>query len=234
MLLNLGSRIELSCEIGTYQPNPGQAFCIPCDPGQMCPYRNMTIAVDCEEGYYCPGGDKEACPPGTFNNKTGAKNASECSDCLKGMFCLGYGNKVPDGYCIAGYYCEGGASSNAPNTSHPKYLKNGPCQTGHYCTKGTVVPTPCPRGTYRNTTGASLSTQCYRCSPGYYCEDYGLTSPTGPCLEGWYCPSWEGSMVATPKNYTCFAGHYCPNGTAYPLACKPGIKIFSCFCCIGI
>lgn len=222
MFLFLGSKIELSCKPGTYQADLGQANCTLCDPGKMCPEYNMTEPINCKPGFYCPGGHEQPCPPGTYNNRTGLSVDGACMDCIQGMFCPGLGNENPYGFCKEGYYCQGGAASMAPNQSHPRYPLNGPCPAGHYCPEGISAPEKCPKGTFRNTTGARNSGDCLPCTPGHYCADGGLEQPTGLCAEGWYCPSGHLSSVPTPDNFTCFVGHYCPNGTAWPLPCETG------------
>jgi len=221
-LLFIGSHIELSCLPGTYQANLGGENCTSCDIGKMCPEYNMTAPIDCKRGYYCPGGVAQACPPGTFNNRSGLSMESACSDCIPGKYCPGYGNEAPYGSCKEGYYCQGGASSEVPNATHPRYPLNGPCPAGRYCPTGVASPFLCERGTFRNSTGARNSGECFECAPGFYCETYGLTEPTGMCAEGWYCPSGHLSKVPTPDNFTCFAGHYCPNGTSWPIECETG------------
>ena len=45
-------------------------------------------------------------------------------------------------------------------------------------------PPLCPAGTYSNATGLETVGQCETCTAGYYCEDPGLTEPTGPCDAG--------------------------------------------------
>ena len=42
----------------------------------------------------------------------------------------------------------------------------------------------CPSGTYSNATGLMTVDQCNPCTAGSYCEDPGLTEPTGLCDAG--------------------------------------------------
>ncbi len=225
-----GCAIELGCQPGTYQPNKQQANCTQCAPGFYCPADNMTSQYFCRAGYYCPGGDTSGvkCPAGTYNNRTGAKLPTDCSDCPKGLYCL-EGSVNPTGKCQKGYYCQGQAASKAPSTSTPKYPKNGPCESGAYCPEGTAAPVLCPEGTYRSTPGAASASDCAPCDPKYYCKGYGLKKPSGDCQGGWYCP--EGSQDPTPKNLTCWAGHYCPNGTALPIPCPTGNNVLDFLLC---
>lgn len=83
----LGTHIELSCLPGTYQPNLGQGNCIPCGPGSMCPYQNMSSVEPCMAGYYCPNGTQQACPAGTYGNRSGLSSIDMCTDCPSGVFC---------------------------------------------------------------------------------------------------------------------------------------------------
>lgn len=40
------------------------------------------------------------------------------------------------------------------------------CPAGHYCVRGSSVPTPCPAGFHRNKTGGKGEADCYRCPNG--------------------------------------------------------------------
>lgn len=64
---------------------------------------------------------------------------------------------------------------------------SGPCPPGSYCLQQTSSPTPCPRGTYSNTTKLEAETECSDCPYGLYCGELGLTEPSGPCEAGFYC-----------------------------------------------
>ena len=79
--------MELSCLPGTYQPNFGQGECISCGPGNMCPFQNMSSVQPCMAGYYCPNGILEACPEGTYGNRSGLSSLDMCTDCPSGVFC---------------------------------------------------------------------------------------------------------------------------------------------------
>ena len=192
----------------------------------MCPYQNMTKPVLCRPGYYCPGGKEELCPVGTYNNQTGVNEELACIDCPKGKYCEGLGNENPTGSCDAGFFCEGGATSRAPIASTAnatKYPRNGPCPTGSYCPSGISEPRKCPQGTFRNITGGMTKSNCYLCTSGSYCSSEGLTSVTGMCYGGWYCPPDYANAEPTPHNFTCPVGHFCPNGTVLPKECEAGM-----------
>ena len=123
-----------------------------------------------------------ACPAGTFNNITNAKNISECNPCIPGHYCEGSGLVEASGECDAGYFCKQGSKHAKPATKTADY---GPCPVGHYCPKGTVEPKKCLPGTYNSAEGQDV------------CQ---------PCLGGYFC--LEGAQNSTE----CPMGHYCPNG----------------------
>lgn len=62
---------------------------------------------------------------------------------------------------------------------------------------GLVDPEPCPVGTYGNTTGVRQISDCTDCTPGYYCDQRGLTNPSGLCDPGYYC--LDGSYTSAPS-----------------------------------
>ena len=121
----------MSCKPGTFQPDSGQASCLPCTNGTMCPDYNTTYPVQCKLGFYCPTGMPFACPNGTYGKRSGLKSIVECSDCPAGKYCPGLANISPSLLCAAGWYCEGGASSVTPYPSY-KFSKNGRCEKGMF------------------------------------------------------------------------------------------------------
>ena len=67
------------------------------------------------------------------------------------------------------------------------------CPQGRYCGSGTGSNQPrCPAGTYNSATGITADLECAACTEGFYCEDMGLVSPTGPCDAG--------NKTARPQN----------------------------------
>lgn len=59
--------------------------------------------------------------------------------------------------------------------------------------------------------GQQNSTACRPCEPGFYCDNHGLSTPTGPCSPGWYCTL--GSYLAqptSPEGGMCVAGQLQP------------------------
>ncbi|XP_037124178.1 signal peptide, CUB and EGF-like domain-containing protein 1 [Syngnathus acus] len=88
---------------------------------------------------------------------TNTTGAEACRDC------------PPGSYCLSGEAIQ-------------------PCPLGHYCLEGGVEGIlPCPPGTYNPHLGFSQVEQCLICPAGFYCDDWGLSEPTGPCQAGYYC-----------------------------------------------
>ena len=102
------------------------------------------------------------------------------------------------------------------------------CPEGYYCPNGTGRNLKkCPPGTYSNTNRLKRELDCIPCDAGKYCNDSGLTVPTGDCDAGYFCV--QGVHTATPEmtNLThcplhfahmsvggkCPAGFYCPKGS---------------------
>lgn len=136
-----GSPNPVPCEAGRYQNETTQATCRICPPGFYC---NDTYGPVisygqflCIEGHYCPGGTKYAeefkCPPGTFNNRTGMDEQSDCRTCTGGMVCDEWGLVTPYKLCGAGYFCREGANSTTPNLGEKADI----CPAGFYCPQGT-------------------------------------------------------------------------------------------------
>ncbi|OEH77176.1 cast multi-domain related protein [Cyclospora cayetanensis] len=96
-------------------------------------------------------------------------------------------------------------------------------------TRGPVAQQQCQPGTYQPDTGAA---SCVVCPDGYYCDEFGLTTPKE--CPGYYCT--EGSWTATPLagmihpdtgeessvGDVCPPNHYCPQGASKPTACPRG------------
>lgn len=212
------------CAAGTYGPSfwlKSQAQCTSCDGGSFCPTSNMTTTGDlCSAGYYCSGGSSETAP----NNETWG------DICPTGYYCPAgiqdplpcaagtYANTTGRSICLncpAGYYC-------TVNTSDPI-----PCPEGYYCIAASTLPNqgPCPAGTFNNLTGMDAQADCQSCTPGMYCENQGLSYPTGYCLGGWYCTT--GAETNQPSDPAtggrCTVGNFCPNGSSAEVQCTPGM-----------
>jgi len=108
------------------------------------------------------------------------------------------------------------------------------CARGHYCRDG--VQTPCPAGSFGNTTGLATAACTAECEDGDYCPA-GSVVPTS-CPPGYYCPDGKAAPVICPAGTygattglteslcsgLCAAGYYCPAGSTSPMqvACPAG------------
>lgn len=71
-----------------------------------------------------------------------------------------------------------------------------PCPVGHYCPRGTKLPTQfqCPPGTWSKRTGLTEGEECAPCPRGWFCVG-GAAVPSGMCPAGHYCPEGECGRV---------------------------------------
>ncbi|CEM31004.1 unnamed protein product [Vitrella brassicaformis CCMP3155] len=198
-----GTTAAVSCPAGTYNNLEGRGSLSDCrptpagnysDPGET----NPLGTGECDEGHFCPEGSssptQEPCPPRTYRNLTGGRSSDDCAPCPTGFYCTGA-------------------------TSDPT-----PCDIGFYCTLGVDRGFPCPPGTFGNVTGLRRSTDCEECTPGYYCDQYGLSDVSGPCDPGFYCSGR--SATSAPRDdiqgNICPAGGYCEAGSPGPSRCPIG------------
>lgn len=76
-----------------------------CQAGFYCPAgSHQSTEVVCPQGSYCPQGSAipSACPNGTFSNHTALTAAADCTACLKGYYCNGFGLTTVSGPCRSG------------------------------------------------------------------------------------------------------------------------------------
>ena len=76
-----------------------------CQAGYYCPDGSVqTTEVVCPDGAYCPIGSAVPtdCPNGTYSNQTGLESASQCTACLEGYYCNGFGLTSVSGPCKEG------------------------------------------------------------------------------------------------------------------------------------
>ena len=100
---------------------------------------NMT-GGRCQPGFYCPLG------------------SSAPTSCTAGQYCADAEMDSPSADCDAGYYCPGGdIQANPADTI---------CPPGRYCIAGSCTPTPCPAGTFSNTSGNTQESDCNNCTAG--------------------------------------------------------------------
>ena len=125
------------------------------------------------------------------------------------------------GRCPAGRVCASEGSMEA-----------AACPPAYYCPEGSATPLPCMAGTYSNTSGLSLASECISADPGFYATVG--SARQAPCLPGSYsaslrretcllCPS--GSFQRAYGRTACEAcsrGFYCILGAATPEPCPGG------------
>ncbi|OAF72051.1 hypothetical protein A3Q56_00182 [Intoshia linei] len=214
------------CPIGTYNPLEQQKSinsCLDCTSGYYCDtMAKITITTKCDAGYYCVAKATSKTPPETaLNGKCkdtyycpiGSKYMKECS---AGKYCSGLGLATPNGSCDAGYICNGLSKVKNPTDG----TKGNICPIGHFCTSGTVLPEPCPSGTFRSTTGAKLVGDCAKCPTGKYCDGIANSQSVKICKAGYFCP--ENSIMASLVGNVCPIGYYCPEGSSVQIICASG------------
>ena len=234
-----GSAVQVPCDSGWYQPNPGTGSCLECPGGLYCdrneaiaeeqsgvgaPSHGVVTPKDCLAGFNCPNGTETArqfpCPVGKYSNTTNLESESECRLCPQGHYCEAENIATPTDVCSPGYYCVLGASSPTPLAS----TEGGPCPQGTYCEAGWSYPTPCPKGTYGDRNQLPSEADCTICPPGEFCFMSGLSAPNGSCLAGFYCTNRSEEANPVNKDYgdECPSGHFCPEGSYEPEACPLG------------
>ena len=231
-----GSSQPLPCEAGTYSPSQGLSECLPCPRGQYC-LAESSVGLPCVPGYFCPSGSQtyleNPCPPGSFNNHSGAVSIAECLACTSGQYCPSSGLEVPFGPCSEGFYCFSGSTTATPfdiglNSSivcqssvesclcsDSDDINGGTCPIGYYCPMGAPLP--------------------ISCTPGMYCPYELLAEPFGVCNAGYFC---NGSATS-PEQFPCAPGHYCTKGSNNSTPCPLGTfsedslnqNISSCLSC---
>ncbi|XP_043532727.1 zonadhesin isoform X4 [Chiloscyllium plagiosum] len=210
------STVPIPCPPGTYNSEIGQSDCKICLAGYFClGGTSNPFPLKCPTGHFCPErtqfGEEYHCRPGTYNSLPGQQSPADCLICPPGQFCEGTGLSTPSGNCSKGWYCTGGSVTSKPlpqgefsNISEWASQKNvspgNRCPPGFFCPEGSSLP--------------------LICTAGFYCDQYELAEPTGPCDAGYYCPI--GSTERAPDTSRCVAGHYCPEGSPSPKPCPEG------------
>lgn len=93
----------------------------------------------------------------------------------------------------------------------------GRCPAGYFCARGSSSPSPCPPGTFSNSSGNTAVSGCDACTPGFVCPNYATTVPSQLCAAGYVCRG--GNAV---ESELCPVGSYCPAGSASPASCSAG------------
>lgn len=180
-----------ACDANTYNLNPGATVagnCAACPTG-LYSKAGSAICEPCPGGYECTStpGTPVLCPIGYYSTE----GETDCSECRAGYAC-GVGTSIatpPENICPKGFYCE---------------------QTG----SGTLQKR-CPEGTYGIGEGATSSSDCLTCPPGYVCREGTDDFTKYPCPQGNYCPQ------GTSKPTQCPAGTWNPETGGWSLAsCK--------------
>ncbi|RLN86843.1 hypothetical protein BBJ28_00010856, partial [Nothophytophthora sp. Chile5] len=212
----LGSATPRLCPPGTFNNFTGlesEGQCVPCPPGEYCETPGLLLPTgSCFAGYYCVGAaavpTQVESPAGYFS----LVGATTPSPCPPGQYNL-YPTQDKCIDCPAGFFC------GLPGTTTPIV-----CPTGSYCPEGTSLPVKCPAGMLTDVEGLMKLDQCEPCPSGQYCDSYGLSVPSGPCLAGFVCSG--GSPVANPVTqtygYVCPAANYCPEGSGRAIQCPTG------------
>ena len=203
----------IPCPAGKYNGETGKGVlsdCLTTPAGYYSLIASTNWTAECDPGYYCPAGStgpkQIPCPSGKYISSSRGESVNSCAP------------------CTAGYVCIEGTSTPAP------------AEQGYYAVQGSGVATPCSRGTFGNRTGLKALSECTSCSPGYYCDLEGLTSPRGHCDEGYYCtlgsytsaPSGPGDPhnpapgVPAPIGGPCPKGFWCQTGSSIGTACGVG------------
>ena len=139
-------------------------------------------------GWYCPlgtGHDWQPCPRGTYSPVEFLSREEQCKPCEPGQFCAFLNSTSTTGECDAGFFCLNGSDQQQPSGGNRGDA--GICPSGRYCPKGDpLAPILCPAGHYNNRTHATSFADCKKCPGGQYCEESGLSWPSGPCDAGYY------------------------------------------------
>ncbi|XP_062606170.1 multiple epidermal growth factor-like domains protein 6, partial [Saccostrea cucullata] len=222
-----GSDTPKTCSIGYHANSTGMSACQLCMAGFLC--SPGTEPALCPMGYYClastvliPISQGTPCPVGTFGDKMGLTEESNCTQCPAGKYCETTGLTNYTGLISAGHWSRYGSGTRTPLVDDSAIL--GICTKGHYCPEGSEIPTACPSGTYGDSWKLTSLAACDACDPGTYCPITNMTATGSQCDAGFYCSG--GSPESAPVNKTwgdeCPAGSYCPAGSSAPIPCPAG------------
>jgi|GEM_PF-193106 alpha-tubulin suppressor-like RCC1 family protein len=222
-----GHHYEIICDLGTYQPDPGQSNCLESSPGHFVNVTGALTQANCPDGTYQPDYSQVSCIDASQGHTPNFEATSE-EPCTFGYY-------QPDSaqeFCIAS-----SSGSHVPNTGS---LTQTECSPGTYqpnfgaaaclsALPGNYVPTSgltsqeaCLPGTYQPNHGQA---SCLDADPGYFVINSYSTYQT-PCNLGTYqnvtassqesdcLPSDPGHYVditAATSQIECPAGSYNPN-----------------------
>lgn len=211
---------EHPCLAGTFNPYEGQQTslaCQSCTAGSYCDTKGISATRGyCAKGFYCNSGSTSPRPRSSSEGGGRCTRGYYCPEGSSSATACDSGKYCPDDEmyeavlnCNAGYYCISAATTPTPTDGVTGYK----CPIYYYCEAGTTNPSSCDPGYYIPYVGASSSSDCIICTPGYYCQG---ADPV-ICPEGYYCP--EGSESATNQ---CERGYFCPGGSDEPRLCEAG------------
>lgn len=165
------------------------------------------------------------CPRGTYSDKIGLLNESECTLCPPGRFCPSTGQTNATFHCNAKFFCESGAEEAAGTLDKLRSFgrqKSGPCPEGYSCGVGTTSPEICPNGTYCKV-GTSKPVPC---EVGHFNTKEGQSVCT-PCPASYHCSLagvvdyaagtfYSMAGCTSAKDFLCPAGFFCGDATLLP------------------
>ena len=190
-----GSSKQIPCPSGTFSADRKATSvntCEFCPAGTFGPNWGLVECLECPVGSYCPEGALEPniCHPGTYNNITGGETVEDCLSCPAGT----YGSEAALTQC------------------------SGTCPAGSYCPEGSIIPAPCPEGTYNDRERSVSIDDCMMCPVGHYCEagsEYPQRCPAGTYNN-------KNGIARLDSCMVCPVGFYCPLGAVEPILCPAG------------
>ncbi|PKU33190.1 zonadhesin-like isoform x4 [Limosa lapponica baueri] len=215
---------EFPCPRGYYNPDAmtqSLDSCLPCPPGHFCGKENLTAASgecdaglsvpsgECSAGFYCKGG---AALPKPTDGVTG-------NICPVGTYCSHY---CPRNTQFATQYpCPPGTYSEALNIWDASKCQL--CPPGRtICVLWVTIAPLAAQSPYRVPL-ENIRTRLVKASVKHAQQER-LSSPSGPCLPGYYCTSKARipNPVDDETGSLCPAGRYCPPGSSKPELCPAG------------
>ena len=204
---------------GGYYALPGSTVCTACPIGYYCPKNTVPLVKECNVGYYAPNAGMDdcfICPLGySCQDK---KIATLCPSHYYAL--AGWGECRP---CPGGFKCDPIAVPVL--CASGQYSPEGnmaciTCPAGNYCPQGASMPSPCPLGKYRGSTGQST---CLSCGAGSSTYVIGATACV-PSPAGYYtpnvfappirCPVGKYSAGTVTSCSDCSGGYVCNSGAA--------------------
>ena len=217
---------QFPCDMGSFQPYPGQVACIAATPGHFVNTTAATSQTQCQPGNYQPLGSQTSCwnaRPGNYSSESASTIQYQCQ---QGNYQPNYGATG----CLqadAGHYVPGeGAHNQIPCSSGTYQLLTGATSCfeanpgSHVPSAGATSQVACESGTFSAESGQA---QCTEASPGYFASGSQQTSQS-PCLPGQFQPnsSQTSCLQVDPGNFTDAEGsanqYPCESGTYQPEA----------------